>query len=155
MTTFKQLQENTNIHELIHATFDVNLPISGKWGYTKTSPTVIEALPEGMTIIQLEHMLTSIRAHLEMNITQEKTYRYAGINTNEIAREQNKDTKDIIDKVIYKITAIQETLYNTFIKEYKDGYGEEAFDLSAHFKKREESTLIRNITHYFQINKLA
>ena len=155
MTTFKQLQENTDIRELIHATFDVDLPLSGGWGYTKASPMVIEALPEGMTLVQLEHMLASIRAHLEMNITQEKTDRFAGINANETAREQSKDTKDLVDRVIYKITAIQETLYNTFIKEYKEGYGKEEFDLAAHFKKREESTLTRNTTHYFQISKLT
>ena len=155
MTTFKQLQNNTNIRELIHTTFDVDLPLSGGWGYTKASAMVIEALPEGMSLVQLEHMLASIRAHLEMNITQEQTDRYAGINVNETAREQSRDNRDVFDKVTYKTTAIQETLYNAFIKEYKEGYGKEEFDLSAHFKKREKSTLTRNTTHYFQISKLT
>ena len=154
MTTFKKLQENTDIRELIKSTFDTDLPLSGSWGYTQEKASIIKALPDGMPLLQLEHMLTSIRAHLEMNITQEQENRYGAINANEKAREKIKSEEGIFDKVTYEITAMKETLYNAFIKEYKEGYGKEGFDLNDHFKRREEATLIREVIHYFDVSTL-
>ena len=155
MTTFNKLQENTNIHELIKTTFEADLPISGDWGYSKEKATIIEALPQGMPILQLEHTITSIRAHLEMNITQEKENRYGGINANERAREVISSDTTVFDKVTYEITAIKEDLYNAFIKEYKEGYDNEELDLSDHFKRRKEATLTREVVHYFEVSSLS
>ena len=154
MPGFKKLKETHNIQELIQATFDADLPIAGSWGYTKEKSTVTEALPESMTLPQLEHMLTSIRAHLEMNITQEQENRYGGINANESAREEIKSEEGIFDKVTYEITAMKEDIYTVFIKEYKAGYGKEEFDLNDHFKRREEATLKREVIHYFEVSAL-
>ncbi len=152
MTTFKKLQENNNIQELIKSTFDADLPVAGNWGYTKENATIIEAVQNSMPLSQLEHMVTSIRAHLEMNITQEKEHRYGGINANERAREEIRREENIYHKVTYEITAIKEDIYNTFIKEYKEGYGKENFDISKHFKERKEATLTRGVVHYFEVN---
>ena len=154
MTTFNTLQENTNIQELIKTTFDADLPISGDWGYSKEKASIIEALPQGMPLPQLEHTITSIRAHLEMNITQEKENRYGGINANERAREVISSDIAIFHKVTYEITAIKEDLYNAFIKEYKEGYDNEALDLNDHFKRRKEATLTREIVHYFEVSNI-
>ena len=154
MPSFKKLQEIHNIQELIKATFEADLPIAGNWGYTKEKSSIIETLPESMTLPQLEHMLTSIRAHLEMNITQEQANRYAGINANESAREEIKSKEGIFDKVTYEITAMKEDIYTVFIKEYKAGYGKEEFDLNDHFKRREEATLKREVVHYFEVSAL-
>ena len=154
MTTFNTLQENTNIHDLIKTTFEVDLPISGDWGYSKEKATIIEALPQGMPILQLEHTLTTIRAHLEMNITQEKENRYGGINANEKAREVMKVDSAVFEKVTYEITAIKEDLYNAFIKEYKEGYDNESLDLNDHFKRRKEATLTREVIHYFEVSNI-
>ena len=152
MTVFKQLQENIDIRELIKSTFDVDLALAGNWGYTKEDATIIEALPENMTLSQMEHMVTSIRAHLEMNITQEQENRYGAINANERAREEIKSKESFFNKVTYEITAIKEDPYNAFIKEYKEGYGKEDFDLNDHFKRREEATLTREVIHYFEVS---
>ena len=152
MTTFNTLAENTNVQELIKETFDADLPLSGSWGYTQEAPTVIESLPEGMPLKQLEHTLTTIRAHLEMNITQEPEDRYGGINANEKEREVSKNGSATFDKVTYEITAIKEHLYNAFIKEYKAGYENETLDLNDHFKRRKEATLTREVTHYFEVS---
>jgi len=154
MTTFEQLQENTDIRELIKSTFDADLPLAGNWGYTEETATIIEALPEGMSLPQLEHMVTSIRAHLEMNITQEKEHRYGAINANERAREESSSDAHVFNKITYEITAIKEALFNAFIKEYKEGYGKEDFDLNEHFKRRQEATLTREVVHYFEVSAL-
>jgi len=156
MTTFKNLQEDTNIQELIKDTFDADLSLSGSWGYSQEQATIINALPqENMPINQLEHMISSIRAHLEMNITQEKEKRYAGINANEKARESISIENKTFDKICYEVTAIKEDLYYAFIKEYKEGYETEAFDLSDHFKRRKEATLTREVTHYFEVSAIV
>jgi len=150
MTTFKQLPKNTDIRELIKSTFDADLALTGGWGYTKETATVIEALPEGMSLPQLEHMITTIRAHLEMNITQEKENRYGAINANERAREES----GVFNKITYEVTGIKEARFNAFIQEYKEGYGKEDFDLNAHFKRRQEATLTREVVHYFEESAL-
>ena len=152
MATFEKLQKPHSIHELIKSTFDADLALSGDWGYTKEKATIIESIPEGMTLSQLEHMVTSIRAHLEMNITQEQENRYAGINANERARKESRREEAVFNKVTYELTAIKEDLFNAFIKEYKEGYGKEAFDLNEHFKRRQEATLAREVVHYFEVS---
>jgi len=154
MTTFKKLQESDNIQELIKATFDVDLALTGNWGYTKEKATIIESRQEGMPLSQLEHMITSIRAYLEMNITQEQENRYGGINANERAREESRSEEGIFNNVTYEITAMKEDLYTAFIKEYKEGYGKEDFDLNEHFKRRQEATLTREIVHYFEVSSV-
>jgi hypothetical protein len=154
MTTFERLQENTNIQELIKSTFDADLPLAGSWGYTQETATIIEGLPEGMSLPQLEHMVTSIRAHLEMNITQEKENRYGAINANEREREESSSDEGVFNKITYELTGIKEELFNAFIKEYKEGYGKEDFDLNAHFKRRLEATLTREVVHYFEVSAL-
>jgi len=154
MPSFKKLQENNDIHQLIKATFDVDLALAGNWGYAKEKATIIKTLPESMPLTQLEHMITSIRAHLEMNITQEQENRYSGINANEKTREESKSEKGIFNKVTYEITAMKEDLYKTFIQEYKEGYGKENFDLHDHFKRREEATLTREVVHYFEVSHI-
>ncbi len=154
MTTFNTLAENKNIQELIKTTFDVDLPLSGDWGYSKARASIINSLPQGMPILQLEHTITSIRAHLEMNITQEKEDRFGGINANEKTREVMRVENAVFDKVTYEITAIKEELYNAFIKEYKEGYEKETLDLNDHFKRRKEATLIREVVHYFEVSNI-
>ena len=152
MTNFTKLQENSNIQELIKSTFDADLSIGGSWGYTKEKATIIKALPQGMTLPQLEHMITSIRAHLEMNITQKQENRYGGINANEKTREENGSEGAAFNKVTYEITAMREDFFNAFTKEYKEGYDKEEFDLNDHFKRRKEITLTREIVHYFEVS---
>ena len=152
MTTFHPLQENTNIQELIKTTFDADLPISGDWGYSQEKASIIEALPQDMPLLQLEHMITSVRAHLEMNITQEAANRYGAINVNELVREEFQNDGLVYEKVTYEVTAIQEDLFKNFILEYKEGYEKEGFDLNEHFKRRKEATLTREVVHYFEVS---
>ena len=154
MTNFSPLQETSNLQELIKTTFDVNLDIEGGWGYNQEKATIIKTLPQGMPLKQLQHTLTTIRAHLEMNITQEKEQRHGGINANETSRETHKDASQVFDKISYEVTAIQESLYNAFIKEYKAGYENETLDLNEHFKKRKDATITREVTHYFEVSSV-
>jgi hypothetical protein len=151
MVYFKQLPKEENIKEVIKTAFSSDLEISGDWGYAEESATIIQKIPENFTLIQLEHMLTSMRAHLEMNLTQEANNRYGAINVNEKNRIELQIADGKIHQVSYEISAIKEELYKNLIKEYKEGYGKEEFDLQKHFKKREESTLLRNILHYFYV----
>ena len=154
MTTFHPIQENTNIQELIKTTFDADLPIAGDWGYSQEKASIIEVLPQDMPLLQLEHMITSVRAHLEMNITQEATNRYGAINVNELAREEFQNDGLAYEKVTYEVTAIQEDLFKNFILEYKEGYEKEGFDLNEHFKRRKEATLTREVVHYFEVSNV-
>jgi len=153
MATFKEIQTPDNIQHDIKHTFDVDLSISGDWGYSEQKSTEVEPIKTGMPLSQLQHMLTTIRAHLEMNITQEENNRYGGINANERTREEIQKEGRVYHKVTYDLTGIKEDLYNAFIKEYKAGYETEAFDLNDHFKRRKEATLTREIIHYFEVSQ--
>ena len=152
MSTFKQLGSDGNLQEIIKSAFDANLFVSGSWGYTQALATVIEK--NNIPSTQLEHTLASMRAYIEMNMTQEKEERYGSINLNETSREQMKKGSLVYDKVYYEITAIKEETYATFINEYKEGYGTNGFDLNDHFKRRKEETLKRNITYWFEVSKI-
>ncbi len=154
MSSFQQIQNSQDIKQTLNATFNVDLSLDGGWGYIQEEATIIEALKDGMSPTQLEHMIVTMRTHLEMNIIQEKTNRYAGINANEKSRESLHTDNTVIDKVSYEITAIKEDLYHAFVKEYKEGYESEAFDLSDHFRRRKEATLIREVVHYFDITHI-
>ena len=155
MTTFKKLKEDDNLQKLIKSTFDVDISLSGNWGYTKEEATIIKALIKNQSLSQLQHIITSIRAHLEMNITQEKEHRYGAINANERVREEIQTKEGLFHKVTYEITAMKEDIYNAFIQEYKQGYNKEGFDLNTHFKKREEATLTRKVIHFFEVSQLT
>jgi predicted small secreted protein len=151
MPQFETLKSENNLKEILKSAFDANLDITGSWGYSKELSTIIHSTDNPLP--QFEHMFASMRAYIEMSMTREETSRYGSINLNEIARERLTLDNLVYDKVSYKISAIKESIYNTFIKEYKESYGQKDFDIAAHFKRREEATLSREVTHWFEITQ--
>ncbi len=150
MPQFEQIKSDNDLKEVIKTAFDSDFDISGAWGYSQELATVVNSTDVPLT--QFEHIFASMRAYLEMNMTKEKEERYGSINLNEIAREQIKIDSLIYDKVSYKITAMKEDLYASFINAYKEGYGKKDFNLTEHFKQREEATLTREVTHWFEVH---
>ena len=147
---FDKLSNDEPVHEVIKSAFNTDLPIQGAWGYTQELSTTITS--SDTPYVQLEHMFASMRAYLEMNMTQIESSRYGSINVNELSREEVTTGDNRYHKVSYAITAMKESLYTAFIKEYKENYGEETFDLSGHFQKRKEATLHREVLHWFKIS---
>ena len=97
-------------------------------------------------------MFASMRAYIEMNMTLNEEERYGSINLREIGREQIAIGTLLYDKVNYEISAIKEKVYASFINAYKEGYGKENFDIEAHFNERKKATLIREVTHWFEVS---
>ena len=152
MPIFQAIQANTAIKEIIKSAFDTELPLDGAWGYSQEEATIIEN--SDLSLVQTEHIVASMRAFLEMNITRPKEERYGSINLTESSREEiNKDSK-VYHKVHYSLTAMYEKHYHAFISEYKENYGKSDFDMSAHFKQRKEATLHREVNHWFEISSL-
>jgi len=152
MSQFEVLKSDNDLKEIIKAAFDTDLNISGSWGYTQALSTIIHST--STPLIQFEHIFASIRAYTEMNMTQEKEIRYGSINLNETSREQIVNDSLVYDVVTYRLTAMREDIYADFIKEYKEGYGKDDFNLSEHFKRREAATLTREVKHWFDITQL-
>lgn len=152
MVQFEQLKSDNDLKEVIKSAFDTDLAISGAWGYTKEQATIIES--SNAPLKQLEHMLASMRAYIEMNMTLPQEERYGSINLNETGREQIQDGKLIYDKVTYEITAMKEDQYTAFINEYKEGLGKEGFDITKHFEERKKATLTRNEDYWFEIHQV-
>ena len=152
MSSFIQLKCDEDLQKIIKVAFDTDLNIKGSWGYTQDNATIILSSPT--PLIQFEHMFASMRAYIEMNMTREKDDRYGSINLNEVEREQVISGTQTYDKVTYKITAMKEDVYASFIAEYKEGYGKEAFNISEHFKKREDATLTREVSHWYEVTKI-
>ena len=150
---FKELPTQDNLQAFIEAAFNIKFPLSGDWGYTQENATVIENLPEGMTVNQLEHTLAMMRAQLEMTLTQEESSRYSGINVNEKRREKITNA-DGFEKVIYEVSGMREEDYKCFVQEYKDGYESNELDLNDHFQRRKEATLKREVIHWFKISSM-
>ena len=144
---FKQIDLDNNIQTVIKEIFNVELSISGGWGYDSNSVTIIEKL--NMPINQFTQMFATMRLNIEMNLTLEENERYTGINTTFEDSKKLEVNNEIYDVFSFKVTAMKEKEYANFIKEYKDGYGKEEFDLSEHFKRRTQSTISRNIDCWF------
>jgi hypothetical protein len=149
---FEQIHINNDIATLIHTAFDMQLDISGGWGYKQGDALIIQELP--MPLSQLQHTLASMRAYMEMNLTRSKEERYGAINLNEIKRESIEIVHRKYEKVTYEITAILEEKYADFIKEYKSGQGDAGFDISAHFENRKRETLIRKEPFWFDVTEV-
>jgi len=152
MPTFTTLQCNNDLKEIIKSAFDTDLDIKGSWGYTQEDSTII--LSSSTPLSQFEHMFASMRAYVEMNMTLAEDERYGSINLNEIKREQKSIGNLLYDKITYEVSAMNEKVYAAFITAYKEGYGTETFDMEEHFKKRNEATLKREVTHWFEISSL-
>ena len=149
MPTFTPLISDNDIKEVIQSAFDTDLDIKGAWGYTEAQSTHI--VHTDMPLTQFEHIFASMRAYVEMNMTQEETTRYGSINLSEISRKESINDQGTFHTVKYSLTAMLESTYTTFIKEYKACHGEKDFDLKLHFQKRKEATLHREVTHWFKI----
>ena len=144
MLDFKQIQPGDKIQEVIKAAFDADVEVLGEWGYTKELASIIE---NSENVKQVEHTLATMRAYIEMNMTLEKEERYGSINLNEKDREESEG----FHQVTYEISAMKEDAYASFIDEYKQGHSQPDFDISDHFKRRKEATLIREVIHWFKV----
>ncbi len=150
---FRQIPATTPVGEVIRSAFDTDLPVEGGWGYTTEAPLkLLPPLPAPLQ--QIEYTLASMRTHIEMQMTLPEEQRYGGINLNETARETRTIEGRSCDIVTYEVTAMRESDYARFIEEYKEGYGKDGFDITAHFEARKAATLHREITLCFDIADL-
>lgn len=154
MSDFQAIASTDPIKEIIKSAFDTELSLSGGWGYTKASATIIHD-SNNMPIEQLEHMIQMMRAYIEMNMTLSKEERYGSINPNEIDREQITESGQTYDKVTYEVTGMKEDQYALFINEYKENFGQPDFDLGDHFERRKKATIKRTVEHWFERHKIA
>ena len=146
MPTFQEIKKDNPIKEVIASAFDMKLDIEGAWGYTQALSTII--VTSNSPIIQLEHVLASMRTHIEMSMTLSEEERYGSINLTEISR---KEVEPNYHKVLYEVTAMKEHLYKAFINEYKEHHGSKEFDMKKHFEQREKATLKREIVYWFKV----
>lgn len=151
MAYFEKVSSQEPIKEVIKRAFDTTLEVSGGWGYNQDLATVLH--PNPLPFTQLQHMLVSMRSYIEMNMTRLPAERYASINVKEIQREHIKQDSTLYEKVTYEITGMLEQRYNGFIKAYKEGYGNEGFDIQFHFSQREEATLKREEDVWFEVSQ--
>lgn len=136
-----------NMKEAIKEVFDVELDISGGWGYDNTTAVVVNSMD--MPLEQFVHMFATIRANVEMNLVQDENEQYGGINANFEESKKFEIENKTFDVLTFKITAMKDKEYAKLIQEYKDGYGKEDFDITAHFKRREEVTITRSVDYWF------
>lgn len=156
MLTFEKIKDGNNVKEtiknIIKVAFNLDLEVSGSWGYTQDKATII--LDKKENINSIEFSLATIRANLEMNMTLSEELRYSSINLKEISRENIHENDKTYHKVLYEIEAMKESEYKIFIQEYKDNYKVPDFDLEGHFKRRKLATIKREIVYFFEISLL-
>lgn len=147
--SFEHLAPIDDISQAIKEVFDIKLDISGGWGYDNKSAVKVHSLE--MPIDQFLHTFAAIRANIEMNLTQQEDNRYGGINVNFVDGEQFEIENRMYDHITFEISAMKETEYAEFIQEYKDNYGKNRdFDMSDHFKRREEATISVDADYWFE-----
>jgi len=148
--TFQNIQQGDEIKKVVKSAFDVDLDISGEWGYDQENALVIHTF-DG-ELFQLEHMLASMRAYIEMNMTVSEENRYGAINVNEKKRDIIRKNNKVYDKIVYEISAMPEKMYEEFIAEYKEKYETADFDIQEHFKRRKEATIVLEKVFWFDIS---
>ncbi|MFT7880187.1 MAG: hypothetical protein ABXS91_07330 [Sulfurimonas sp.] len=153
MSNFEPLTHENNLKEIIKSSFDMDLSITGGWGYTQQEATIIHDL-RNIPLTQFEHTFASMRAYGEMNMALPEELRYGSINLNEIDREKVTIDNRHYEKITYEISAMKEHVYAALIDEYKEGYGKEGFDMEEHFQKRNKATLKRAVVHWFDITQI-
>lgn len=146
---FENIPASDNIKEVIKAAFDVELDVSGGWGYNREQALIIHK--SEMPLQQLQHTLASMRAFIEMNMTMPENDRYGAINVNETVRECVSENNKIYDKITYEISGMLERDYEALIEEYKAGYESPGFDIEAHFQKRREKSVVLERDFWFDI----
>ncbi len=146
---FQNIPSGDDIRSVIKSAFDVDLELSGDWGYDREHALVIHRTD--VPLQQMEHTLASMRAFIEMNMTQPEERRYGAINVNETARECISENNRIYDKIEFEISGMLESDYEALIDEYKAGYGSPEFDMQAHFQKRKEKTVLFRKPFWFDI----
>lgn len=154
MIEFKKIESSDDIKKIIKSVSDMDLDVEGLWGYDKQSATQINSV-ENFSLNELELLLCSLRAHIQMSMTLSQEQRYASITPTEISRESIIENDIKYDKVIYEIGATKELEFKNLIQEYKDNHGDENFDLEAHFKKREDSKIIIQDEYWFIVTKVS
>jgi predicted small secreted protein len=151
MQTFQQLQREEKLQELLYTAFGVELDVSGGWGYTQEEVTVLHDL--SVSVAQVGHVFATCRAYLEMNMTLSEEERYGSINLNEKEHQEFTIEGMKYHCIAYEITAMKELAYKAFIDEYKENSENPDFDMGAHFSRRKEATLVRNVEHWFKVVK--
>ena len=149
---FQNIPPGEDVRSVISSVFDVDLDVSGEWGYDPEHAMVIHSTQ--VPLQQLQHTLASMRAFIEMNLTQPQDQRYGAINVNEKVRECISENYKIYDKIIYEISGMLESDYEKFIEEYKSGYESADFDLEGHFKRRKEATVVLEKVFWFDITNV-
>lgn len=144
---FEEISSDDPIAEVIKEAFDMDLEVSGGWGYRQENAIILPT--KNRQLAQLQHTLASMRTHLEMSLTQPEHNRYGGINLNELSRITTDNPR--YEAVTYRVTAMLASDYADFINAYKKGYGTESFDMEARFQARKEATLTRDITVWFGV----
>jgi len=152
MDSFIQVPKEEVIKQMIKSRFDVEIDVEGSWGYTQKEATIIKA--KHPPLKQLQHNLAMMRAYIEMNMTLTSDKRYGGISVSQTDSQTIKEDGLIFHKVTNTITAIKEEQYNKFIKEYKNNYEKDGFDLAEHFERRKKETLTRVVEHWFEVSKV-
>jgi len=146
---FKEIAAGEDVKAVVKSAFDIDLDISGDWGYTQQRAMIINHTD--VPLENLEHTLASMRAFIEMNMTMPDSKRYGAINVNETKRECISKDNRIYDKITYEISGMLESDYEKFIEEYKEGYETPDFDIQAHFQRRKEATVVMEKVFWFDI----
>lgn len=146
-SVFKEVEKVEGIKEVVKNLFDVELDISGGWGYDDESAVIINTLD--MPIGQFMNLFTTLRTNLEMNFDKSPNERYGGINLSLKEEKRIEKNGNRYNIATFEISAMNEKRYAEFIKEYKENYGKKAFDLNSHFSRRKEATLTRVVECWF------
>ncbi|MEA2016879.1 MAG: hypothetical protein U9N59_00405 [Campylobacterota bacterium] len=150
---FSKIKSTDSIKSIIKSISDIDLDVEGLWGYDIDSSTIINSYGKFLAK-DFESLLCSLRSHIQMSMTLSEEERYTSISANEILRDRITKNGKTYDKVTYMINATKELEFKNFIKEYKENHGDENFDLTEHFKQRENCKINIEEVYWFDITNL-
>lgn len=145
MTDFEKITNLPDTKLAIMNLFDLDLEICGGWGYDIEDVVIFKNSILDKT--HLFHTFAMIRSIIEMSILRDKEY--SAINANLADIKIIKKDGKTYERANFSITAMKTKIYNELICEYKNSQSNQNFDINAHFQKRKDNTITRNINCWF------
>ncbi len=149
---FEKVHDVENIKEILKDIFDLDLDISGGWGYSQESALKVHKIDTSLE--QFAHTFIMLRSNIEMNIMLGEEDRYSGLNVHVEDKKSISKNEMKYELISFKISATKIEQNKKFIEEYKENYGKENFDIQKHFQKRKEAEISRTLECWFDTTHL-
>lgn len=141
--------------QIILEDFQIDLPISGGWGYSidtaciinKNDPTVNQEIP--FNGVELEYVFVEKRIYEEMIIFREKDQAFAGIRWELEKQELFFENERAFDKLIFNVIGFSEKIWNELTSRFDSIEKSDNWDMLEELNSYRASNAFKFIREFY------